>query len=194
MVSPRWIAMALVAAGCGGGSAAATPPIIAGDLKERSSQIAWPAPFSPETDPVFAHNERVIAAPCDRVWDVLVNAPRWPAWYRNARDVRLGGGALALEDATTFHWTTFDIEVDSVVFEHARRGGGARLGWYGKAKDLDACHRWLLLPEGGHCRVVTEEVVRGPAAEAFRKKAPAALHDGHAVWLESLDAEIARGR
>ncbi|NOU27703.1 MAG: hypothetical protein HOO96_07355 [Polyangiaceae bacterium] len=194
MVSRRWVAVAVLAAGCAGGVATGTPHVIARDRGARSPQIAWPPPFSPSADPVFAHNERSIAAPCDRVWGVLVDAPRWPGWYRNARDVRLGGGVDVLGDAVTFHWTTFDIQVDSTVFEHVRNEGASRLGWYGKAKDLDACHRWLLLPEGGGCRVITEEVVRGPAAEALRSKAPAALHDGHAVWLEALDAEVARHR
>jgi hypothetical protein len=34
--------------------------------------------------------------------------------------------------------------------------------------------------------MITEEVVQGPGAVAFREKDPSALHRGHEVWLKNL--------
>ena len=51
---------------------------------------------------------------------------------------------------------------------------------------MDAYHTFLLLKEPEGCRVVTEEVVRGPGAAEFRKKDPNAMHRGHDLWLSAL--------
>jgi hypothetical protein len=48
---------------------------------------------------------------------------------------------------------------------------------------MDAYHTFLLLKTPDGCRVIPEEVVRGPGAVAFRKKDPDAMHRGHDLWL-----------
>ena len=45
---------------------------------------------------------------------------------------------------------------------------------------------FLLLREGEGCRTVTEEVVKGPRAIDFRGKQPAAMHEGHDLWLSAF--------
>jgi len=50
----------------------------------------------------------------------------------------------------------------------------------------DAYHTFLLLKSPAGCRVVTEEVVRGPGAVEFRKKDPNGMHRGHDLWLSVL--------
>ena len=75
------------------------------------------------------------------------------------------------------------MHIESQVHEFAPN---SRIGWFGQGTGMDAYHTFLLLkaPEG--CRVVTEEVVRGPGAVEFRKKDPQAMHRGHDLWLSAL--------
>ena len=39
--------------------------------------------------PIVVHNEIVIPASAERVWDLLADVERWPSWYRACRWVRL---------------------------------------------------------------------------------------------------------
>ena len=41
-------------------------------------------------------------------------------------------------------------------------------------------------PASDGCEMITEEVVQGPGAVAFRDKDPSALHRGHEIWLKGL--------
>lgn len=150
--------------------------------------IHWPDGFSPQQADLFDHSEQAVAAPCTAVWQSLVDAPHWPAWYPNSENVRLAQGS-ELAAGRGFQWRTFGLEVSSHVHEFEPQ---QRLGWFGHAKELDAYHTWLLQPQGQACLVVTEEVVRGPAAVALRREQPQAMHQGHALWLERLAAEAVR--
>jgi hypothetical protein len=51
---------------------------------------------------------------------------------------------------------------------------------------MHAYHTFLLLKTDNGCRIVTEEVVKGPGAVEFRKKQPDAMHEGHDLWLSTL--------
>ncbi|MTW14262.1 hypothetical protein GM658_26965 [Pseudoduganella eburnea] len=150
--------------------------------------IHWPDGFAPQQADLFDHSELAIAAPCTAVWQSLVDAPHWPAWYPNSENVRLSQGS-ELAAGRGFRWRTFALEVPSHVHEFEPQ---QRLGWFGHAKELDAYHTWLLQPQGQGCLVVTEEVVRGPAAVALRREQPQAMHQGHALWLERLAQEAVR--
>src|ERR1700685_3618286 len=48
------------------------------DLAHRSPDIHWPAGFEPEQADLFAHNDLIINASCERVWTHIVDASRWP--------------------------------------------------------------------------------------------------------------------
>jgi hypothetical protein len=78
------------------------------DLANRDRDIHWPPGFEPEKADLFAHNETVINASCERVWKHIVEATTWPAWYPNSKDVHIianGDGILGPD--TVFRWTTF---------------------------------------------------------------------------------------
>jgi hypothetical protein len=154
------------------------------DWPLRSSEIHWPAGHAPADADLFAHNELLIHASCSIVWQHLVQAQSWPEWYPNSHNVKLLNSSDGrLHQDTQFSWDTFGVHIQSHVHEFVL---DSRIGWFGEGTDLDAYHTFLLLkaPEG--CRVVTEEVVRGPGAVEFRKKDPNAMHRGHDLWLSSL--------
>ena len=58
------------------------------DLAHRTPDIHWPTGFEPEKADLFAHNELIINASCERIWTRIIEASRWPTWYPNSRDVR----------------------------------------------------------------------------------------------------------
>ncbi|MFP5391413.1 MAG: SRPBCC family protein [Gammaproteobacteria bacterium] len=161
--------------------------IIEEDFARRSPDIHWPAGYTPARADLFAHNEIVVNASCAAVFRQLAAAEHWPAWYANARDVRVRGGRTQLQKGSRFEWTTFGLPVRSRVreFEPARR-----IGWFGKAPKLKAYHTWLLTPRDGGCFVQSEEVVLGQGARDLAKSDPAAMHSGHDLWNQALKAAV----
>lgn len=149
----------------------------------------WPPTFAPGEAELFSHNEVVISAPCERVWSVLIQARAWPAWYANARDVKLAGPESELTAGSHFTWSTFGIQVQSSVREFVP---GRRLAWFGRAPGITAYHSWQLSSLATSCHVVTEETNNGPRAVALRRDKPEAIHDGHAQWLAQLKARSER--
>lgn len=156
-----------------------------GDLATRSADIHWPEAFTPAKADLFAHNEIVINAACEKVWGKLVDARHWPDWYPNSRDVNLADDAKFLSSQSTFRWKTFGIEVESSVREFVPN---ERLGWFGNVpgKPPEFYHTWLLKHEAGNCRVVTEEVGVGADPVDFRKTNESLLHRGHELWVVTL--------
>lgn len=168
--------------------AAACAVLVAACAAE-SAGARWPATFAPGEAELFSHNEVVIAAPCERVWPVLVSASAWPAWYSNAHDVTLAGAESELRAGSDFTWTTFGIVVHSEVREFVP---ARRLAWFGRAPGITAYHAWTLRPLAAGCHVVTDETNNGPQAVALRRDKPDAIHDGHAQWLAQLKARVER--
>ncbi|WP_410969304.1 SRPBCC family protein, partial [Salmonella sp. SAL04284] len=83
-----------------------------------SPDIHWPSGFEPEKADLFAHNELIINASCERVWRHIIDANRWPTWYPNSKDVEIQGGDPVLGDGTVFRWTTFGLAIESKVHEY----------------------------------------------------------------------------
>ncbi|MDB5975919.1 MAG: Polyketide cyclase/dehydrase [Nevskia sp.] len=155
------------------------------DLAHRSPAIHWPAGFEPDKADLFAHNEQLINASCERVWTHIVDAGKWPAWYPNSRDVQIQGGEPVLQDGSVFRWTTFGLAIESKVHEYVPN---QRLGWYGYAPGAQPSfyHSWYLEPKGAMCRVVMDEAGIGKDAAGLRQSDETLMHRGHALWLATL--------
>jgi uncharacterized protein YndB with AHSA1/START domain len=156
-----------------------------GDLAHRSPEIKWPAGFTPDDADLFSHNEIHINAPCEKVWKHLVEAPKWPTWYPNSKDVRIAGGGSVLTENSEFSWTTFDLPFECKITEFVPF---TRIGWYGHSpgKPPSNYHPWYLIPEGDGCRVVTDEVGKGANMLHLRKTDESRMHRGHDLWLATL--------
>jgi hypothetical protein len=133
------------------------------DLAHRSPDIHWPAGFEPAKADLFAHNDLIINASCERVWKHIVDANRWPTWYPNSKDVQIQGGDSVLLDGTVFRWITFGLTIESKVHEYVPN---QRLGWYGYAPGTTPSfyHSWYLEPRGAMCLVVMDEAGVGKDA------------------------------
>ena len=53
-------------------------------------------------------------------------------------------------------------------------------------------HAWVLVPERGGTRVITEETQKGADAIKFRLEQPNAMYDGHDWWMSALKARSER--
>jgi hypothetical protein len=156
------------------------------DLAKQSSDIHWPAGFSPDGAALFAHNSIFIKAPSATVWRHLVEAQKWPTWYPNSQDVKIANDRSgSLQQDSIFEWSTFGLPITSIVHEFVPE---RRVGWFGKGRGLDAVfyHTWYLVPTSDGCQMITEEVVQGSGAITFREKDPSGLHRSHEVWLNNL--------
>jgi hypothetical protein len=155
-----------------------------GDGAQRSNDIHWPDGFHPEQADLFAHNEIVVHASCERAFSNIVDAEVWPSWYPNSHNVKLLNSPDGkLHEGTRFSWDTFGVHIESHVHEFVPN---SRIGWFGDGTGMNAYHTFHLLKTDGGCHVVTEEVVKGPGAVQFREKQPSAMHEGHDLWLQTL--------
>jgi uncharacterized protein YndB with AHSA1/START domain len=155
------------------------------DLAHRSPDIHWPAGFEPAKADLFAHNDLIINASCERVWSHIVDVSRWPTWYPNSKDVQIQGGDSVLRDGAVFRWTTFGLAIESKVHEYVPN---QRLGWYGYAPGTQPSfyHSWYLEPKGVMCRVVMDEAGVGNDAAGLRHSDQTLMHRGHDLWLATL--------
>ncbi|MFK4446073.1 hypothetical protein ABH944_006259 [Caballeronia udeis] len=155
------------------------------DLQHRSHEIHWPEGFNPETADLFSHNETVIHASCERVWDNIVDATEWPQWYPNSKDVRIIGDSPVLTRDSVFRWTTFGLKLESRIHEFVPY---TRIGWYGYVPGTlpSFYHTWYLAPAGNSCRVVMDEVGKGTDAVHLRETDESLMHRGHDLWLATL--------
>lgn len=155
------------------------------DLAMRSNEIHWPERFNPATADLFAHNELLINASCEKIWSHIVDASKWPQWYPNSKDVELPEGTKVLGSDTRWRWSTFGLSIESKVNEYVPH---ARLGWYGYAPGAQPSfyHTWYLAPRGASCLVATDEVGVGKDAAHLRQTDESLLHRGHDLWLATL--------
>ena len=155
-----------------------------GDGTQRSKDIYWPDGFHPEQADLFAHNEIVVHASCEKVFANIVDAQAWPEWYPNSHNVMvLNSPDGKLHEGARFSWDTFGVHIESRVNGFAPN---SRIGWFGHGTGMHAYHTFLLLKTDEGCHIVTEEVVKGPGAIEFREKQPNAMHEGHDLWLSTL--------
>ena len=158
-------------------------------LKQATPLIHWPQGLEPRNVDVFVHNEGWIDAPPEIVWTNLIDATQWPSWYANSADVRIEGGQSKLAKGVSFDWKTFGFSIRSTVdvFEPDRE-----IGWGVDSPEFAVHHAWVLVPERGGTRVITEETQKGADAIKFRLEQPNAMYDGHDWWMSALKARSER--
>lgn len=129
---------------------------------QASTEVQWPAGYSPRNADLFTHDEVVIRASPSTVWNYLVAAEQWPSWYSNSRNVKILNSEHILLLGSTFTWTTFGVRLQSTVAEFVRN---KRLGWYNMHLDgsgIRSYHAWLLIPVADGCRLISESTEFGP--------------------------------
>ncbi len=153
------------------------------DILHRSADMHWPEGLDPTAADMFVHNEILIQAPPEQIWQRLIDATAWPGWYSNARDVALNEAAQVLGECVTFEWTTYGFRIASAVAEFVPC---SRLGWFGTGEDLRAYHTLLLVDLGESTHIVMEELQLGGGARRLAETNPGQMHRGHDLWNISL--------
>jgi uncharacterized protein YndB with AHSA1/START domain len=129
--------------------------------------------------PVKVHLEQDIAAPPEKVWSLLINAPGWPQWEPDISGVSVH---QPLAPGTRFDWKAGSNTIHSQVrfFEPQRH-----IIWTGQVFTAKAIHGWTLVPApGGHTRVLVDESMDGPLmATLFPAPKLSAADDS---WLAAL--------
>ena len=174
------------------------------DWVERSPDMRWPTPMFNGAAPVFAHNQIVINASCEAVWDRLVHAELWPKWCSYCGKVRIWGGSQALQKNSKFTWVSSDLPqqlalgvlnhaswVDALVVECSppNRLGFRSFGraWTERGPLVSSYHNWFIKPLGPRkCLVTFEEVATGRSAIFARMAYPEVVHVSHDNWLQGL--------
>jgi uncharacterized protein YndB with AHSA1/START domain len=146
--------------------------------------VNWPSNYEPDKSKFFVHNEIEIAASPEKVWAILVEAVKWPDWYKGAQEVVIANSDLSfLQKNSVFTWKTMGLNFKSTVKEF---DPASRLSWESKKKSIQGYHAWVIIPTATGCRVITDESQNGWLTffeKTFQGKKLKRLHD---VWLTEL--------
>jgi hypothetical protein len=95
-----------------------TPPgdVVSRDWAERSPEVNWPTPMFNKAAEIFTHNQIVINASCETVWNNLVHAELWPHWCPYSGKVKISGGSQVLQKNTRFTWFSSDLPQEIGAF------------------------------------------------------------------------------
>jgi uncharacterized protein YndB with AHSA1/START domain len=160
------------------------PGAISAQSPDQDCVVNWPPGYEPRKSKFFVHNEIEIGAAPEKVWAILVEAIKWPDWYKGAQDVIISNGDLPfLQHNSVFTWKTMGLNFRSTIkeFEPA-----SRLSWESKKKSIQGYHAWVIIPTATGCRVITDESQNGWLTffeKTFQCKKLKRLHD---VWLKAL--------
>ncbi|MBV8274866.1 MAG: SRPBCC domain-containing protein [Verrucomicrobia bacterium] len=186
------------------------------DWVERSPEMNWPTPMFNKASEIFAHNQILINASCETVWDNLIHAELWPQWSPYSGKVTIKDGSQVLQKNTRFDWLSTDLpqnfgmfayippdRLDAQVVEFVPPN---RLGWVSHARQwgphgvlVSSYHNWFVKPVGPkRCLVTFEEVATGEATRYTRGACPELVHLTHEHWLEALkwisEAQARKGK
>jgi short-subunit dehydrogenase len=130
--------------------------------------------------PIVVHNEIVVPAPPDRIWDLLTDVERWPSWYRACRWVR--------RDASTpgaFTWKAHPVVLQSLITRSDRPHSFA---FAADATGFHAERAFTLRPaaDGVSTIVVSHETQVGPFPWIGRAYLGPRLHAANQRMFEDL--------
>ena len=147
--------------------------------------------------PIVVHNELVIPAPVERVWDLLSDVEHWPSWYRACRWVRVestGGEASRGSGArrVSFRWKAHPVVLRSAVVASERPHSFAIIA---DATGLHADRSFTLrpTPDGLGTVVVSHETQVGIVARLGRMVLAPRLYRANQAMFEDLSRAAAPG-
>jgi uncharacterized protein YndB with AHSA1/START domain len=141
--------------GCGGVPVVGTRDNLLPQGELAPDAIRWPTRYEPKKATFFVSNTIEIAAPPEKVWDVLIDVDTWPQWYAGAQSISLTSstpGKLAPD--ATLAWNIMDLDFISTVKEFEPP---FRLSWESRKSTIQGYHTWLLIPTPTGTRLVTDE-------------------------------------
>jgi predicted acylesterase/phospholipase RssA len=164
--------------------------VVRGNGSTVSEFDQWPLEEQPQGAKVFAHNERIVPAPPERVWNLLVEAQGWSEFYANAHFVELADPRQhSLRNGSVFRWFTFGFPLTSEVSPCKRP---LRIGWRWWCRGAHGYHGWMIEPHPLGTRIITEETQRGVLPGLTRPIMQPLLWLAHNYWLRQLGRRASR--
>ena len=134
--------------------------------------------------PVTGRAAIEIAAPPERVWEVLTRFAGWPTWNPDVKWMRFDG---PLASGTQFRWKAGPGSILSTL---DRVEPPRYISWHGKTLTIDAYHQWWLEPRDGGTHVRTEETFSGTLARLLRGRLQKLLDESFADALAHLKRAV----
>lgn len=146
--------------------------------------IHWPPQFDPAQSRFYVHNWIDISAPPERVWQLLIQATQWPAWYDGIMDIRFKeSNTEVLTLGTKVFWRSMGQNLNNTVVEYVPN---ERLAWQFNESAIQGHHAWLIIPTETGCTVITDESQNGRLAGLQKIFLPKKLMKQHDKWLRLL--------
>ena len=141
-------------------------------------------PLNTARPPIVVHNEIVIRATPERIWDVLSDVERWPSWYRACRWVRRESGS--------FVWKAHPVVLRSIVVAAERPRVFA---FTADTTGLHAERTFTIRPasDGQSTVVISHETQVGPLAWLGRLYLAPRLRAANQVMFEDLARAAVQG-
>jgi hypothetical protein len=136
-----------------------------------------------EKAPVVCRKTIMIEAKPEKVWKILTDIDKWPAWNNNISLARIHG---PLQPNISFTWKSGGMKINSILHTVAPYYS---IGWTGKVLGIHAVHNWNMKVVDGVTEVTTSESMEGLLAKLFKRKLQPTLDSGMEHWLELLKKE-----
>ncbi|MFJ7497336.1 hypothetical protein ACIQZB_40690 [Streptomyces sp. NPDC097727] len=135
-----------------------------------SSDIHWPAGFSPDEAHGFFQRRAVLQSSPERAFTLLTEVSAWPTRSPGVSEV--SSEALAQFFKVQWYGHPFEVFVGENKPPY-------RLGWLGIGAGVQLYQAWLIAPADDGTHTLSANVVRSSA--------PKDLDVASATWLEKLD-------
>ena len=134
--------------------------------------------------PVKATAQIIIAAPANRVWDILTDIQNWPSWQTDITIVAIDQQPAV---GVSFEWSTGAGNIHSRVALYKPQ---RQIAWTGRLLAFHAIHVWTItsLPNGKTLVTTSESMSGWPIALFFTSND---LLDADRRWLVYLAKKAA---
>lgn len=150
-----------------------------------SEKINWPDGYKPSESDFFIHNEIDINASPQVVWDIFINAAKWPEWHKKAEGIKLLNSPDGkLNSSSVFIWQPAG-KFTSKIKEF---NPPYNIAWYGETdnKNMTIYNAWMIIPTKEGCKVVSDESQNGPKTKLEKIFAPNMVRKDIKGWLIRL--------
>jgi hypothetical protein len=152
--------------------------------QNNTEKINWTDEYNPAKSKFFVHNEIEINAATYIVWEFLIDALKWEAWYSGAKNVSFTNSNDTVMQANSgFNWNTMGMKFQSSIKQYEPNN---LLAWESKKKSIQAYTVWLIMPTDNGCRVVVDESQNGWLTAFEKILERNKLRKMHDVWLAEL--------
>jgi uncharacterized protein YndB with AHSA1/START domain len=149
-----------------------------------SARLLRPVSAESRPPPIEVHNETVVAASAERVWDLLADVEHWPSWIRACRWLHVDP-PRGTAGPTFFRWKAHPIALRSTVVTADRPH---TFTFVADARGLHAEHRFTIHPEpdGPGTVVVSHEYQVGWLPRLGRLILAPRLNRANRAWPADL--------